>query len=91
MFRVGFPGGDFDLEYLHAEHRLVRTPVLALTGTEEDSWSGLPPEDIAERVANLGARHEVIPGAGHYLHLEQPDLVIDAIARFTQEVDVVAA
>jgi pimeloyl-ACP methyl ester carboxylesterase len=86
VFGVGLPG-SFGIEHLDAEHELVECPVLALTGSEHDTWSDLDDAEVARRVANLRARHEVIVGAGHYLHVEDPDAVLDAVARFLDEVD----
>jgi pimeloyl-ACP methyl ester carboxylesterase len=86
VFRSGFPG-DWDVEYADAEHSLLERPLLVLTGAEDDTWSDHAPEAVAERVAKFqDARHETVPGAGHYVHIEQPDFVIDAIRRFTEEV-----
>ena len=87
LFSVGFPG-DFGLEHLHAEHALVRCPALVLTGAEHDTWSELSAEELAERLTHLpDARHQVVPDAGHYVHVEQPDVVLAAIERFVAEVD----
>lgn len=85
-FRTGMPG-DWDPSNLHAELALARCPVLVLTGAEDDAWSDHSPELIARRMSWLhDARHEVVAGAGHYVHIEQPDTVLDAIARFLDEV-----
>ena len=86
VFRTGFPG-DWDPEYADAEHALLERPLLVLTGAEDDTWSDHAPEAIAERVAKFkDARHQTVPGAGHYVHIEQPDFVLDAIRRFAEEV-----
>lgn len=86
MFNVGL-AGDFTIEHLMAEHALLERPLLALTGAEHDTWSELTPAEIAERLSHLrNVRHHVIPGAGHYLHIEQPDAVLSAIAAFLYEV-----
>ena len=86
LFRVGFPG-EFDFDYIRAEHELVTAPLLVLTGAEPDTWSELPPEEVKERLTHLStARHEVIADAGHYIHIEQPDAVVEAIERFVSEV-----
>jgi pimeloyl-ACP methyl ester carboxylesterase len=91
LFNVGLPG-DFGLEYVHAEHELLRCPVLVLTGAEPDTWSELGPDETAERLAHIpDVRHRVIAGAGHYVHIEQPDAVVAAVDAFLAEVDDPAA
>ncbi|MHB8466623.1 MAG: alpha/beta fold hydrolase [Acidimicrobiales bacterium] len=85
-FSVGFPG-DFSLEHLQAEHALLTRPVLALTGGEHDTWSELSPAELEQRMAHLPrARHQVIEGAGHYLHIEAPDAVLAEVRSFLDEV-----
>jgi pimeloyl-ACP methyl ester carboxylesterase len=87
LFGVGFPG-DFDLDHLHAEHELVTAPVLVLTGAEHDTWSDLSAAELDERLSHLRAgRHQVIADAGHYVHVEQPDAVVAAIAAFVDDAD----
>lgn len=86
IFNLGFPS-DFGPEPLLAQYALVDRPVLVLTGTEDDAWTGLPDDELAARVAALGARHQAVPGAGHYVHVEQPDVVVDAILALAAEVD----
>jgi pimeloyl-ACP methyl ester carboxylesterase len=86
LFTVGFPG-PFSLDHLQAQHRTVRCPVLALTGGEPDTWSEMAPAEVAERVGHFpDARHRVIDGAGHYVHIEQPERVLDAVDAFLDEV-----
>lgn len=88
VFNVGFPG-DWDPEGITAEHELVACPLLVVTGAEPDTWSDLTPEQTAGRLAAFrDVRHLAVPGAGHYVHVEQPDAVFDAIAAFVAEVDV---
>ena len=87
QFNIGLPG-PFDLSYLEAEHALLHTPTLVLTGGEHDTWSEMSPEEVEERLALLPtARHAVIAGAGHYVHIEQPDAVMAAVTAFVAEVD----
>ncbi|HEX7166800.1 MAG TPA: alpha/beta hydrolase [Acidimicrobiales bacterium] len=86
FFMVGFPG-PFDLEFMEAEHEIVTVPVLALTGAEHDTWSEMTAEQTEARLAHLPtARHQVIEGAGHYIHIEQPAAVLAAIESFIAEV-----
>jgi pimeloyl-ACP methyl ester carboxylesterase len=86
VFRTGFPG-DWDAEYDEAERaERVPFPVLVLTGAEDDTWSDHTPEVVARRVAGIpGARHEVVADAGHYVHIEQPEVVLESIVRFVKD------
>ena len=86
MFGVGLPAA-FDLDALHAEHEVVTAPVLALTGAEHDTWSEMTTEEVEDRLSHLpDVRHHVVAGAGHYVHLEQPEAVVAEIAAFVREV-----
>lgn len=86
MFGVGIPS-EFDVAMLEAELRRVQCPVLVLTGDQDDTWRELSDEELAERVEWLGARHEVIPGTGHYVHIEDPDATMQHVGSFLAEVD----
>jgi pimeloyl-ACP methyl ester carboxylesterase len=77
---------DFDVEMLEEEMRRVRCPVLALMGTEPDTWRDLTPEEEDERAGWLRADLMRVPGAGHYVHLEQPDIVVDEVRAFVERV-----
>jgi pimeloyl-ACP methyl ester carboxylesterase len=60
--------------------------------SEHDTWSDLEPDEIERRVARFpDARWRSIPGAGHYVHIEQPDLVLHEIEGFLAELGVLAA
>jgi pimeloyl-ACP methyl ester carboxylesterase len=88
LFSVRFPG-EFTIDHLHAENEDVTVPVLVITGAEHDTWSELSADELQERLAHLrDARHVVIDGAGHYVHVEQPDAVLSAVASFLREVEV---
>jgi pimeloyl-ACP methyl ester carboxylesterase len=84
MFGLGVPS-EFNVELLAEEQRRVRCPALVITGTETDTWRDLTAEEEAERVGWLRARHVVVPGTGHYVHLEDPQATTAAIASFVAE------
>jgi pimeloyl-ACP methyl ester carboxylesterase len=87
MFNIGL-GGPFSQEMLLAEYHMVKCPVLVLTGTEPDAWNDLTPQERGTRVAAIGdCRHHEIADAGHYVHLEQPDAVVEHVRRFIEEVE----
>jgi pimeloyl-ACP methyl ester carboxylesterase len=87
LFNLGLPD-DFDAERLSAENALDHPPLLVLTGAEHDTWSEMTEEEVQQRLsAWKGAVHRRIPDAGHYVHIEQPDRVMAAIAEFLAEVE----
>lgn len=84
-FNVNMPEG-FRREVVTGEFERMTRPLLALTGGEDDMWSELPIEEIRSRMALFSnGRHFEVPGGGHYLHLEQPDLVFGHIVDFLEE------
>jgi len=85
MFGIGVPS-EFNVELLAQEQRRVQCPLLVITGTETDTWRDLSAEEEAQRVGWLRARHVVVPGTGHYVHLEDPAATLRAIQEFTNEV-----
>jgi pimeloyl-ACP methyl ester carboxylesterase len=86
MFGLGVPS-EFNVDLLAEEQRRVRCRVLAITGTEHDTWRDLTPEQEAERVTWLRARHTTVPSTGHYVHLEDPEATLSAIRTFLEEVE----
>jgi pimeloyl-ACP methyl ester carboxylesterase len=85
MFGVGIPS-EFNVAMLEAEMRHTRCPVLVLTGDQEDTWREHDDEELQDRVAWLRARHAVVPGTGHYVHVEDPDATMQHIGAFLAEV-----
>ena len=86
MFGLGVPS-EFNVDLLAEEQRRVRCGVLVITGTEHDTWRDLTPEQEAERVTWLRARHTTVPSTGHYVHLEDPEATLRAIRTFLEEVE----
>jgi pimeloyl-ACP methyl ester carboxylesterase len=86
LFRTGVPDG-FSLELILAQYRHVVAPTLVLVSSEEDAWTEVHDEEAGRRVAMLAAgRLESVPGAGHYVHIEQPDFVLDRISGFLDDI-----
>lgn len=85
MFSVGMPD-DFSIDHLYAEFEDTRCPVLAITGGEHDTWSDLSDEELATRLGYIpNARHHIVEGAGHYVHIERPDEVLRLVTAFLDE------
>jgi pimeloyl-ACP methyl ester carboxylesterase len=65
----------------------VQCPVLVLTGDQPDTWTEVKDDELAKRVANMpNARHVLVPGTGHYVHIEDPDATMRAIETFLGDV-----
>ena len=81
VMRVGGPG-PFGEWALLSQYRRIRCRVVALTGAEPDMWSGLPDDAIARRVGAMPhGEHHAVEGAGHYIHVERPDVVLEHAGR----------
>lgn len=81
MFNTFVPDG-FDPSWVTSDFDEVACPVLVVLGGADDTWS-FPVHERDARAAHL--RHltlHVVDDAGHYLHLEQPDVVLDLIHAF---------
>lgn len=85
-FSVSLPS-PFGYEQLLAQQRMVQCPVLVLTGDQPDTWTEINGAELAKRVANMAnARHVLVPGTGHYVHIEDPDATMRAIESFLIDV-----
>jgi len=85
-FTIDLPS-PFGYEQLLAQQRLVQCPVLVLTGDQPDTWTEVKDDELAKRVANMpNARHVLVPGTGHYVHIEDPDATMRAIETFLGDV-----
>lgn len=85
LFRLGSPG-PWGEQYLLAQYRAIECPILVLTGAEPDQWNDLPVDARDRRLAVLrDVRHVVVDGAGHYVHIEQPDVALEHVATFFGE------
>ena len=82
LFRLGSPS-PFGDDMLLAQYRRLRCKVLSLTAGEPDQWAFLPEDDRERRLAAIpDVEHHSVAGAGHYIHIEQPDAVLEHTARF---------
>lgn len=74
--------GPWRPEWAQLRLPAVGVPFLGVLCSEtEDMGWGTKPEDLVGWVPPLG-RIEVVNGSGHFVHIEQPDLVVDMVMDF---------
>ena len=87
---LGLPDG-FSVEMITSSYADVTMPVLALMSSEHDTWSDLDDDEIERRVSLLPlGRWRSVPDAGHYVHVEQPEFVLDEIRAFLVDIGALA-
>lgn len=85
LFTTFLPDG-FTWEWVTADFSAVACPVLVVRGGADDMWT-FPEDEVAGRVAHLrDLELHTVPDAGHYLHLEQPEVALAHVRRFLDRV-----
>lgn len=65
--------GPWKPEWAAPGWRRLRAPLLAVIGSERDTWGPLPEPLLAERLAYVPVlARATVPGAGHFVHMERP-------------------
>jgi pimeloyl-ACP methyl ester carboxylesterase len=65
--------GPWKPEWVGASWRGLRAPMLAVIGSEPDTWGPLPESVIGPRLANVPhLERATVAGVGHFVHMEQP-------------------
>jgi len=82
------PIGPFRPEWAAPGWRRLRAPMLAVIGSEPDTWGPLPEEILAERLSHAPVvTRATVQGAGHFMHIEKPretaQLILDFLAERT--------
>jgi pimeloyl-ACP methyl ester carboxylesterase len=77
--------GPWKPEWIGPGWRSLRAPMLALIGSEPDTWGPLPEELLAERLAHVShLQRGVVEGGGHFMHIEQPERTARLILDFLE-------
>lgn len=86
IFNTFMPDG-FNPSWVTDDHEQIRCPVLALMGGADDMWV-FPADELEERASHVDdIRVHTVADAGHYVHLEQPDVTLEHIRAFLAEVE----
>ena len=65
--------GPFSPDWIAPAWAVLKMPVLAVVGSEPDTWGPLPEPLLSERLAHIPNLERVtVEGAGHFVHVEKP-------------------
>lgn len=79
---MGHGFGPWRPDWIGPSYRRLRVPMLAISGSETDTWGPLPEPVLTERLAGVrDLERRTIKGAGHFVHIEKPvetaNLILD--------------
>ncbi|MFI5365240.1 MAG: alpha/beta fold hydrolase [Candidatus Binatia bacterium] len=75
--------GPWRPDWIAPSYATLRIPMLAIVGSEQDTWGPLPESILAERLAGVRRLERcTIVGAGHFVHIEKPADTANAILDF---------
>ncbi len=75
--------GPFKPKWIAPNWVHVKAPVLALIGSEPDTWGPIPEPMLSERLAFFpDVVRDVVDGAGHFMHMERPRETADRVLAF---------
>jgi pimeloyl-ACP methyl ester carboxylesterase len=65
--------GPWRPDWIGPSYATLRIPMLAISGSEPDTWGPLPEPILAERLGRVPQlERRTIAGAGHFVHVERP-------------------
>jgi pimeloyl-ACP methyl ester carboxylesterase len=80
---LGHGFGPWRPNWIGPSYAALPCPLLAIVGSESDTWGPLPEPILAERLAHVRRLdRRTIPGAGHFVHIEQPVEAANVILDF---------
>ncbi len=83
--RVARGFGPWRPHWVAAGWPTLRAPMLAIVGSEPDTWGPLPEPILAERLARVPRLHRAtVAGAGHFVHMEQPARTASVLLDFLE-------
>jgi pimeloyl-ACP methyl ester carboxylesterase len=77
--------GPWRPEWIAPGWRQLRAPMLAVTGSEPDTWGPLPEPLLQERLAYVpDATRATVEGVGHFVHMEAPGALAELLLDFLE-------
>ncbi|MDD9934523.1 MAG: alpha/beta hydrolase [Myxococcales bacterium] len=82
---AGMGAGPWKPEWVGPSWAGLKSPMLAIVGSEQDTWGPLPRELLQRRLAHAPeVRLETVADAGHFPHMEQPRAVAALVLDFLE-------
>ena len=70
---LALDAGPWRPEWIAPGYARLQQPLLAVIGSEDDTWGPLPESILAPRLAGVRAlTRATVAGAGHFIHIERP-------------------
>ena len=77
--------GPWRPEWIGPSFQQLHAPMLAVVGSESDTWGPLPEEILAPRLAFVPRlERAVVRGAGHFVHMERPAETAELLLAFLE-------
>ncbi len=77
--------GPWQPDWIGTSYAALRVPMLAVIGSEADTWGPLPEKVLAERLAHVADLHRVtVRGTGHFVHMENPEQTAAVLLDFLE-------
>lgn len=77
--------GPWRPDWIGPSYATLRVPMLAITGSEQDTWGPLPEDILSERLAHVkNLERCTVDGAGHFVHIERPVETAKVILEFLE-------
>jgi pimeloyl-ACP methyl ester carboxylesterase len=77
--------GPFRPDWIAPGWSRIRAPMLAVIGSEPDTWGPLPEALLAQRLSNVPLlTRATVGGAGHFMHIEKPRETAELVLRFLE-------
>ena len=77
--------GPWRPDWIGPNWRHLRAPMLAVTGSEPDTWGPLPEDILAERLSHApDVQRATVQGAGHFVQMERPAELAELLLGFLE-------
>jgi len=78
--------GPWVPEWIAPSYRTLKMPMLAIVGSEPDTWGPLPEDVLSQRLSHVPQLERcTVAGAGHFVHIEKPEETAKVVLDFLRD------